>query len=180
MSSFQRIKNIVIGVVIILFAVFIMMAPQEGYLFAAVVISLWLFIYGIRLLFFYFTMARHMVGGKLMLYQAIIILDLALFTTSIISMSSFTIFIYLLIIYGFTGAIDILRALEAKNNGAKNWRLKLMTGCILVIFVVLMAVLGLIFKKTDILIYGFCLSLIYSGIMKIVTAFRRTAMVYIQ
>ena len=180
MSSFQRIKSIVFGVLMVLFALIMFWMPEDWYDTVTVLMSLSLMLYGVKLLFFYFSMARHMVGGKIMLYQAIIILDLSLFTISMASMSSFTIIIYLLGIFGFTGVIDILRAFEAKSNCYKHWKLKFLTGCICVVFVIIMAVLGLIFKNTAILVYGYCISLFYSGVVRIVTAFRKTAMVYIQ
>lgn len=180
MSSFQRIKSIALGILMILFALVMFLIPEEGYDTVTVLISLSLMLYGVKLLYFYFSMARHMIGGKIMLYQAIIVLDLSLFTMSMASMSSFTIIIYLLGIFGFAGAIDILRAFEAKSNGYKHWKLKFLTGCICVVFVIIMAVLGLIFKNTAILVYGYCISLLYSGVVRIVTALRKTAMVYIQ
>ena len=180
MSSFQRIKSIIFGVLIILYALVILLIPEEAYDTVTALITLTLIVYGIRLLYFYFSMARHMVGGKIMLYEAIIILDLGLFTATMISMASLTIIIYLLGIYGFTGVINILRAFEAKNNGSKHWKLKFTTGCISVIFVIVMAILGLVMKDVTILVYGYFFSLTYSGVMKIVTACRRTAMVYIQ
>lgn len=138
-----------------------------------------MFVYGIRLLIYYFSMARHMVGGKSTLYQAIIVLDLGLFTGSMISMSDYIVTIYLLSIFAFSGVIDILRSLEAKKNGA-SWRMKFITGCISVIMALALVVTGLVLRNTTYLVYGYCFTLVYSGIMRIVASFRKTAMVYIQ
>lgn len=138
-----------------------------------------MFVYGIRLLIYYFSMARHMVGGKSTLYQAIIVLDLGLFTGSMISMSDYIVTIYLLSIFAFSGVIDILRSLEAKKNGA-SWRMKFITGCISVIMALALVVTGLVQRNTTYLVYGYCFTLVYSGIMRIVASFRKTAMVYIQ
>lgn len=179
MSRFQRIKNILLGLIMIGFAVLIALLPEEGFIFVIAVIGLLLFLYGFRLLHYYFTMARHMVGGKSSLYQAIIIIDLALFTGSIASMNSFIIMFYLLGVFAFTGVIGILRAFEAKRFGGA-WKSKLFTGCAFVLFAVLMLITGVILGDKNILVYGFAISVIYAGVMRIITAFRKTAIVYIQ
>lgn len=179
MSRFQRIRNIILGLIMIGFAILIISIPEEGFLSVVVVIGLLLFLYGFRLLWYYFTMARHMVGGKSSLYQAVIIIDLALFTGSIASMNSFIIMFYLLGVFAFTGVIDILRAFETKRFGGA-WKGKFFTGCVLVLFAVLMLILGVIQGDKTILVYGFALSVIYAGLMRIITAFRKTAIVYIQ
>ena len=179
MNKFQRIKDVLFGVLIILYAAAMFIVPAEGYKTAAAIIALLLLIYGFRLLWYYFTMARHMVGGKSSLYQAIIILDLGLFTGSVVSMSSFIILFYLLGIFAFTGLIDVLRAFEAKRVGGA-WKAKLISGSVSVIFALAMLIIGVILGNDDILVYGFGVSLIYAGAVRIYTAFRKTAVVYIQ
>lgn len=179
MSQFQRIKSLFFGLFMIAFSVLLMFLPEEGFIFAALTIGILLFIYAFRLLLYYFRMARHMVGGRSILYQAIILLDVALFTNSIASMSSFIILFYLLGVYAFAGFVSVLRAFEAKRFGGA-WKMKLALGIIGVLFAILMLVLGVILKDRNILVYGFAISLIYSGLTRIVTAFRKTAIVYIQ
>ena len=180
MSKLQRIKDIVFGVVILLYALALFLVPEEGYAAVAAVISFLLLIYGLRLLWYFFTMARHMVGGKAILFQAIIILDVALFTMSMVSMSSVIILLYLLGVFAFTGFVDILRAFESKRVGSSIWKFKLLSGSVSVILAILMLILGVILGNKQILVYGFCISLVYAGVMRIVTAFRKTAVIYIQ
>ncbi|MBQ3264152.1 MAG: DUF308 domain-containing protein [Ruminococcus sp.] len=179
MSRFQRVKSFTAGILMILFALLMLLAPEEFYDTLAAIISFMMIIYGLRLLIYYFRMARHMVGGKSTLYQAIVVLDAALFTLAVASMNSFIIMMYLLGIYAFSGAVDILRAFEAKRNGA-SWKMKFLTGCISVLFAVMLVITGVVLKKTEILVYGFGISLIYSATVRIASAFRRTAIVYIQ
>ena len=50
----------------------------------------------------------------------------------------------------------------------------------MVIFALALVIIGLIMKNTIILKYGFCLSVAYAGIRKIITAFKKTAIIYIQ
>ena len=180
MSRFQRIKEIIFGVVIILYAILMLLVPEEAYDTVAALITLSLFFYGARLLWFYFTMARHMVGGKSTMYQAIFVLDLGLFTAGMASMPSYVIMLYLLGIYCFTGVVDILSAFEKKKQGAASWKVKLISGIVTVLFAVVLVVLGLILHDAELVVYGYCISLIYTGVMKIVSAVRRTAIVYIR
>ena len=179
MNKFQRIKNVLFGVFMLLFALAFLLVPKESYEAVAAIIAILLIVYGFRMLWYYFTMARHMVGGKTSLYQAVIILDLALFTGSMAAMSSFAVLFYLLGVFAFTGFVGILRAFEAKKVGA-SWKTKFITGCISVVLAIVMLLLGVIFDNKDILVYGFAASLIYAGVMRIVTAFKKTAIVYIQ
>ncbi len=173
MSSGQRIKNILIGIAIILGALILIAFPEE----TASILSLSLFIYGIKTLIYYATMARHMVGGRIMLYLAVVVLDLGMFTMMLTNIPKIYIVLYLVVVYAFAGAVGILRALEAKRYQAPMWKLSLISGIINVVI----AILCIIFmRSTNMIVYLYCVGLIYSAIVRIVTAFRKTAIVYIQ
>ena len=183
MSSGQRIKNILIGALIILGAVILIIFPEDGILITAAILSLSLFFYGIKTLIYYLTMARHMVGGRIMLYLGIIVLDLGMFTMMLTNIprdqdnEKMYIALYLVVVYAFSGAIDILRALEAKKYSAPSWKFSLISGVINVV----VAILCIVFiGSSDMIVYLYCAGLIYSAIVRIVTAFRKTAIVYIQ
>ena len=177
MSSGQRIKNILIGVLIILGAIILIAFPEEGLIITASILSLSLFFYGVKTLIYYFTMARHMVGGRIMLYLSIIVLDFGMFTLMMTNIPKIYIALYLLAIYAFAGVIDILRALEAKKYQASTWKLSLISGIInIVVAILCVAFLG----STRMIVYLYCAGLIYSAIIRIVTACRKTAIVYIQ
>ena len=177
MSSAQRIKNILIGLGIILGSVILIAFPEEGLVIASAILSLSLFIYGIKTLIYYFTMARHMVGGRIMLYLAVIVLDFGMFTMMMTTIPRIYIVLYLLFIYAFAGAIDVLRALEAKKYQAPSWRFSLISGILNVVIAILCVVF---ITSTRMIVYLYCAGLIYSAVVRIVTAFRKTAIVYIQ
>jgi len=177
MSRFQRIVNILIGIVMILGGITIAVVPEAGLVIVVFVLCVALMIYGIRRLVYYFTMARHMVGGQIMLFLGMVIIDLGLFTLTLSGAPQFYIMLYLLAIHGFSGAIDILRALEAKRLGAPSWKFKLATG---VIDILIAAACGVFINSVEIAVYIFCAGIIYSGIARIISAFRRTAVIYIQ
>lgn len=177
MSSGQRIKNILIGIAIILGALILIAFPEDGIILTASILSLSLFIYGIKTLIYYVTMARHMVGGRIMLYLAVVVLDLGMFTMMLTNIPKIYIVLYLVVVYAFAGVVSILRALEAKRYQAPMWKLSLISGIINVVI----AILCIIFmRSTNMIVYLYCTGLIYSAIVRIVTAFRETAIVYIQ
>lgn len=177
MSGGQRIKNILIGIAIILGALILIAFPEEGIIITASILSLSLFIYGIKTLIYYVTMARHMVGGRIMLYLAVVVLDLGMFTMMLTNIPKIYIVLYLVVVYAFAGVVSILRALEAKRYQAPMWKLSLISGIINVVI----AILCIIFmRSTNMIVYLYCAGLIYSAIVRIVTAFRETAIVYIQ
>ena len=177
MSSGQRIKNVLIGVLIILGAVILIAFPEEGIIITASILSLSLFVYGIKTLIYYITMTRHMVGGRIMLYLAVVVLDLGMFTMMLTNIPKMYIALYLVVVYAFSGAIDIMRALEAKKYQAPSWRFSLISGIISVVI----AILCIVFiGSTNMIVYLYSAGLIYSAIARIVTAFRKTAIVYIQ
>ena len=178
MSYIQRLKNIALGVAMLLFSVILFMVPDNGCLIIAAILSISLTVYGFGLLWYYFTMASHMVGGKAFLYQAVIVLDFSMFTTAMMSMAKLYVLIYMIGIHIFAGGIDILRALEEKRCAAPSWRIKLISGIISIVFAVILAAAGTFFKRADILVYGYCGSLAYSAVVRIVSAFRRTAVVF--
>ncbi|MCR5653135.1 MAG: DUF308 domain-containing protein [Ruminococcus sp.] len=180
MSYFQRIKSVFSGVFMILFALLLLFAPKQSYPLIAIIVSMLVFVYGFKLLIYYFRMARYMVGGKAALCQAIIILDAALFISTMVFMGDLFIMIYLLGIYAFTGFVDILRAIESMSMKSKNWKLKFFTGLLSVLFAVTLVIVGAINGNLEIVVYGFCFSLFYSAAVRIATAFKRTAIVYIQ
>ncbi len=180
MSYFQRFKGIVTGILIFLFALLLFAFPEEGKYAIAAIISLSLFIYGFKQLWFYFTMARHMVGGKMTLLQAIIILDFAMLTITMTTADDYIILIYLLEVYAFSGLIDILRAFEAKKLSAPHWKFKFINGVIMIVLTAVLFFFGFFRGKIELLVYGYSLSLAYSAVMRIIISLRRTAIVYIQ
>ena len=178
MNGFQRIKEAGIGLLMVMAAVMLMVNPGD-YAYAVVVwiLTLGLAITGIRNIVFYFTMAKHMVGGKTMLIQGVILLDFGLITASLTDVPRIYILLYLIGVHAFWGVILVLRALESKKAVEGPWKLKLSHG--LVNFLLAIACVVFISRQdTAIIIFG--AGLIYSAVMRIITAFRRTAFILIE
>lgn len=178
MGKIGRIRNVFIGILMILLSfIMLWLEPEQSFLIAALILSPALLIKGIGLLIYYFTMARHMVGGKIQLYVGLIVLDFGMFTLTLTNIPHLYLILYMLGTHAFGGVINILRAREAKRNGASSWKLKASQGVVnLVVAVLCLFSLG----STRLLVVIYCLGLLYSAVVRIITAFRKTAIVYIQ
>ncbi|SKC02960.1 Short repeat of unknown function [Lachnospiraceae bacterium] len=178
MTIFQRIRNFFIGVIMLVIGLVFFVAPSdEAYSFVIIVLSIGLLIKGIKDICFYFVMARHMVGGKMILFQGVVFIDFAMVTGSFTDIPKIYILLYLAGIHAFSGVVEILRAMEAKRSVEGPWKMKMSHGVINFII----AVSCLIFlKKTDTAVIIYSMGLMYSAVIRIISAFRRTAFVLIK
>ncbi len=176
MTKIQRIKNVLIGLAMLLCALVIAIAPEYGYTFIAVVLALSLIAYGLRMLVFYITMARHMVGGRALLYIGVIIFDLGMLTASLSDIPHLHIMVYLLVGHLIAGGLSVARGVEAKRAKAPLWKYSMSYG----VGNLLLAVACLAFLwSPDIVVYIYAGGLAYTACVQIASSFRRTAIVYI-
>ena len=180
MTKVQRIEKILIGLFMIACCVVLVTDPDLGFYVVAVILSVSLLLYAGRCLVFYVRMARHMVGGKSLLFRGIIVLDLAVFTVSMVDDPKIYIILYLLGMHAFAGLVSVLRALEARRFRAPAWRRSLVSGVINLSVAVMAVIAGLYLKSAKDLVYLYAACLFYSACVQIVSAFRKTAIVYIQ
>ena len=175
MTSLQRISKIFQGLLMGFGAIILLIVPEHGYLVIGLILSVLLLVDGVRSLWFYFSMARSMVGGKLILYRGIIALDLGMFAYSLQEIPPVYIVLYLLVANLFAGVIDMLRAMEARRLWG-HWRLIFLSG---VINIVLALSCFLCFRNTALLSYLYAFGLFSSALIRITQAFHKTAIVYI-
>lgn len=117
-DQLDKIGSLLVSLIMIAFAVTLFAFPQEGIAVVVAVLSAALVIGGIRMFVYYFSMARHMVGGLTILYRAIILLDLGLFTATLNSIPLPYVMLYLASIHAFSGAVGIMRAgSKARRHG---------------------------------------------------------------
>ena len=176
MTKIQRIKAIVGGFAMILCSLFLLLFPQDGYLVIVALLALSLLAYGIRMLAYYFTMARHMVGGRALLYIGVILFDLGVFSATLADIPQAHIMVYLLILHLITGGLSVARGVEAKRQGAPLWRSSMSYGVANVVLA--FACLGAIWAP-DVVVYVYAAGLVYAAIVRMASAFRRTAIIYI-
>ena len=177
MTRFQRIENIAVAAVMIVCGILIALRPGDGLRFSVLVLSISLALSGIRYLVYYFTLARYMVGGKALLFAGVFLLDAGAFLNTLLNERFLTLLIYLIAVYLFAGLVDVLRAYEAKRLNAPLWKFKLALG----LAEFLTAVFCVLFSgNMNVLSLVYCAGLIYSGLVRFVSVFRRTGIVYVQ
>ena len=177
MSKFQRVQNIVAGLCMLISAAVLFLLPEDGCLFIMLFLAVSLIIRGISELVYYFTMARYMVGGKLILFIGAVFFDFGFFTLTLSNEPKLFVLAYLLGLHAFTGLVNVLRAREAKRYNSGSWRINMAQGVVSI----LIAAVSLISAGNEtLLVYFYSAGLIYSAALRIYSAFRRTAVVYIQ
>ena len=175
MTKFQKLKGVLTGLVQMLFAIVIILFPQEGYYLVFAVLTLSLAIYGLKELIFYFSMARFMVDGRMTLFKGVILLDLGIFAGSLYDIPRLYLLLYLVGVHAFAGFVEILRALEARKNKG-HYKLKFTHG----VFDVLIGIACFVYiKSPNTVTVIYAIGLFYSAILRIISSLRRTTLIYI-
>lgn len=180
MTKIQRLKTLIIGFITLVFGVLLFEYPDRGLEAISMVTSISLTVMGINKLIFYFRMARHMVGGINSLIIGLILTDLGIYAITLKNLPPSYITIYLLAIHGFTGVIDIKGATDAIINGGGSWRIRFFTGIINLAMAVTAFIYGMVYHDLRTVVFIYATGICYTGIMRMLDAFRRTAVAYIQ
>lgn len=177
MTKLSRVEHILTGLLILVVAILMLLHPASSYILVMVFLGFGFLVRGIKNLHFYITMARFMVGGKSILVRGVIMTDFAILTLSLTDVPKLYVLIYLAAVHLFSGVIDILRATEIRSNQSKGFKMKLTHGLVNVIIAISCFVY---MGNPDTVVIIYAIGLIYTAIDRIITAFRRTAFVYIQ
>ena len=171
MTLARRFFNILLGLLTIVCALLIFFAPEIGIYIALAVFSVVFLVYSIRMIVYYIRLARHMVGGQIVVFLGIFAFCCALYALNINNAPRKTITVILVIILIFTGIVDLLRAREAKNGGAGSWKFSMASAVIGII----LAVTCLIFSSGNPDVTGiiFGITLCYSGVSRIIASLRK-------
>lgn len=180
MSRSKRVIDVLFGIVMFLAGVsFFFSSVEASFMAMLVLIQFGMTIRGLRILYYYLTMARYMVGGKNVLYRSFIMLDLGVVAGSLVGHQMIYIVLYLAFLHAFSGIISIFRANESRTYGAR-WRLKMSYGVTNVLIAVIVIIGGAVLKQPIVTIYIYGAGLMYSAVLRIASALRRTSIVYIQ
>ena len=178
MNLFQRIKKIILGLIMLLSALIFLVLPVDTALLIIIsVMAVGLAGNSIKYIIFYFRMAKHMVGGKIILFLGVLVLDFALLTLSFYNIPTVFMLLYLIGVHAFSGAVDVLRAMESRKTVEGPWKLKFAHG---LINIALAAVCLVFINSMDVAVIIYCAGLIYSAAVTIISAFRKTSFVLIE
>lgn len=179
MNTLQRIKEVLVGLVMIIMATVMLDNYERGFRLIAFILCVTMFALGVKYVVFYFRMARYMVEGRFTLYEGMILVDVGAFGLTLNDFPPMYLIMYLMAIHAFTGAVDLLNALEARKLETP-WKAKLLHGLIDLYIAGSCFYSGFIAKDIESVVYLYALGLFASAVSRIVGAFRRTAIVYIQ
>lgn len=172
----RNLANIALGALMISCSAVLMLAPQDGLSIVAMVLGIGLAVYGVRKLVYFFTMARHKVGGLSVLFVGVIALDAGAFMLTLVDDTQFFIAFYLIGYNVLEGVFGIVHAVEAKMLESR-WKASMFHAIVnLALAVACLAFVG----SARIIIAIFCIGLIYNGCVRIASAFRPTEIIYIQ
>ena len=176
MNGVKRVLHVFIALIMMACGVLMLLDPWGGFTVVFRLLMLTLIIAGLRNIIYYISMARHAVGGIAILYKGILLFDAGLFAYSLADIPPVYTMIYLIICMMVSGGIDMLRANEARTMQSGSWKLQFFYGA----GNMALAIIAIFFLNSGLLvsvIYG--ISLIHSAVCRLITAFRRTAIVYI-
>ena len=180
MTLTNRIGRIAGALLSLLSVALLVLLEEDGIWLVCLMLSFSLILLGLRRILFYFTMARHMVNGRGVLYIGVILMDFGIFTLSISRNESAFLIFYLLGIHAFGGVMSVMRAREARCFKAPSWRVSLAQGVVNLGVAAAAVYFGFIRADMRALTLLYAAVLFYSALARLVSAFRRTAIVYIQ
>ena len=178
MTKANRIKTILKGLLLILIGLLILAAPEAGFQIILLTVCVSMTLRGFGILTYYLSMARHMVGGMMVLFRGIILLDVGLFSSAIAEHAGAPVILYIAGVNAAEGLITLLRAREEKINGSR-WKVTLAYGLALVLMAAAVLTGGLILHRPLLVLQLYAGGLFYSAALTIASAFRRGAIVYI-
>ncbi len=175
MTIWQKLRNVLLAVSMIIVGVTMLVFGEEAYMAIIGIFALALEIKGIRMLWFYFRMARHMVGGQNIFFRGILFFDFGIFTGSLVWVPRAYVLMYLAGTLAFSGVVDLLGANEARGIQS-SWKLKTFEGVVKV----LIAISSLILVRSGTRVVDVCaIGFIFSAVMRIASTFRRQQVITI-
>ena len=180
MTRVKRVFNVLTGLLMLIMGVLLILDPWNGLYVVVDITGLMFTLRGIRGLFYYFSMARSMVGGRSALYRGMLYLDLGIFTGVVAGVNTAYLVLYVAGLGLFTGAVDLLRAVEARRGHSPSWKFPMAYGLTNIALAVVVIVIGITQHSVTPAVIAYAIGLIYSAVVRIASAFRKTAIVYIQ
>ncbi len=175
MTIWKKIENIISAVSMILIGIALLVFGEKAYMAIIGVFSLSLEIRGIRKLWYYFSMARYMVGGRNILFLGILYFDFGVLTGSLVWVPKVYVLMYLAGTLAFSGIVNLIGANEARRIQS-SWKIKTIQGLVKI----LVAASCLIFMRSGARVVNICaIGFILSAVISIANTFRRQQVITI-
>lgn len=177
MSKTKRIWTIIKALFAIQGAVLLMLIPSYAFDIIALGACIYLLGYGSKYLLYYLTHAQHMVGGKWFLLLGLILFDVGVLATTLLNQAKIITLIFILGIHSVIALLGLIRAAGNRKDHNPGWKVDFVQG----IIAICQITLCLIYIRSDIIpVYSYCIYAICSSILTIVSAFKKSAIVYVQ
>lgn len=176
MTNWQKVRNILLAIIMIGLAVLLVLL-EDSYIYISMILFVAMTLLGLKYLWFYITMARHMVSGRYILYIAVILLNSGIFMLSLYDDPHIFVVLYLVIYSAFKGAVEIIGGTNERKYNDPSWRFSFLAGSMNI----LLAIACLVFiRNYSVVTYIYGAGLVASAVRRIVTSLRKTNIVYIQ
>ena len=180
MTRFGRILSVIAALITIPLVVLLFRLDAiHGLKLILIVIQTTMSLRGLQLIAYYLSMGRQMVGGQNVLYRGMAFLDLGMRGVAIFEHPAVYTLIYISLLHVCTSMVSALRANESRKIGAP-WKLKMAYGITNILLAATVVICGVAFNWLRVAIWVYSIGIIYSSILRVITAFRKTEIVYIQ
>lgn len=177
MSKARRVWTIIGAAFALIGALAIVLMPDMALEFLALGISITLTYYGAKFLIYYLTHAQHMVGGKWFLLIGLILFDMGVFAIAIYDQAKIITVIYVIGTHLVSGILSMIRVAGNKKDNNPGWKTDLVQG----IASISQVILCIIFiNSVTIISISYAIYTIYYATMMVISAFKKTAIVYVQ
>lgn len=177
MNKLNRTLNIFKGLVTLAIGLVILLVDTSlGYVVACLIIGIFITCKGIGKLIYFFSSARHMVGGRIIFINSVVYIDLGLVSIFVLLETPALAMAYLVCVFMLDGVIDITRCVELKKNDSKKWILKLIKGLITILIGIVCIVSS---QSIDVALLIFGIGWIVLAVEDFIAAFSKSAIQYI-
>lgn len=176
MNKSQRIFTILKSIFFIICAIIILAYPEDGYRIVVLILDIALLIKGFSMLVYYFTMARHKVGGLSTFFKSIIIIDFGLFVLSYKEAPQKIVMVYLILLCGFSAVVAVMNIMKGIKIKSPAWKIQCVR-CAIAVLAALFCIININSNEAAAVVFGF--GLILSAISDILLCFKDSEMYYI-
>lgn len=177
MSKVRRVLTIIASLIAIEGSIALMTIPDIAYEVLALGVGMMLVYYGVRYIIYYITNAQHMVGGKWFMLIGIIMFDMGTFAIAIFDRAQVITIVYIIITHFVVTVLGAIRTVGDRKDNNPRWKISLAQ----TIAGFIQITLSVIFINHSMIpLYLYCIYAIYSAILMIISAFKKTAIVYVQ
>lgn len=177
MTKTKRVFTIIGAFLAIQGSLILMLVPNYALEIIAAGLGFTLVFYGLKYLLYYLTHAQHMVGGKWFLLIGLILLDAGIFAGTVYDKAKVLTILYIAGAHLIGAGLNIVRAVGNRKDNNRGWKIDMAQG----VGNIILVLLCIIFMHDVIIpVYIYCISAIYTAILMLISAFKKTAIVYVQ